>query len=104
MGNEDMEKKGADSTSRYSPGSMGVALLLILLGVFFLLQRVSDFSLQNWWALFILIPTFSAFSTAFSLWQRSGRFSFGVWSTFYGGLFPLLVALMFLLNLSWGRY
>ena len=36
--------------------------------------------------------------------MKSGRFSFGVWSTFYGGLFPLLVAFMFLFDLDWGAF
>ena len=34
----------------------------------------------------------SAFCTAIGLWQRDKRFHFGVWSSFYGGIFPLLVA------------
>jgi len=79
-------------------------IILIALGVLLLLRQVSGFSLQNWWALFILIPVFSAFSGAYRLWQMGGRLTFGVWTAFYGGLFPLLVALIFLFNLDWGDY
>jgi len=98
--NHEMEEKGR----RGLFGSVGIALILILLGILFLAQQVGEFHFENWWALFILIPTFSAFTTAMNIWQRNGYFSFAVWSTFYGGLFPLLVAIMFLFNLDWGVY
>ena len=90
--------------SKRSSDSFGFAIVLILLGFIFLGRQIGGFSFHNWWALFILIPTFSAFGTALRIWNRNGRFSFGVWSTFYGGLFPLVVALIFLFNLSWGDY
>jgi len=77
-------------------------VILILLGILFLAQQFGDFTFNNWWALFILIPVFSAFGTAYGMWRKAGRFNFAVWSTFYGGLFPLLVALIFLFNLEWG--
>jgi hypothetical protein len=78
--------------------------VLIALGVIFLLQQVGDFSFDNWWALFILIPVLSAFASAFGIWRKAGRFTFAVWSTIYGGLFPLLVAVIFMFNLDWGDY
>jgi len=79
-------------------------LVLILLGFIFLAQQFGDFSFYNWWALFILIPAFSAFGSAYGIWRKAGRFNIGVWSTFYGGLFPLVVALIFLFDLDWGDY
>lgn len=84
--------------------SIWLGLVLIALGGIFMLQRVGIVSLRNWWALFILIPVFSAFASAVRMWQRDGMFHFGVWSTFYGGIFPLAVAMMFLLELDWGVY
>jgi hypothetical protein len=78
--------------------------VLIVLGIILLLQQVGNFSFDNWWALFILIPVLSAFASAFRIWQRAGRLTFAVWSTFYGGLFPLLVAVLFLFDLDWGDY
>lgn len=81
-----------------------IGIVLILLGFLFLAQQFGNFSFENWWALFILIPVFSAFGSAFGIWRKVGRFNFAVWSTFYGGLFPLLVALMFLFDLDWGDY
>lgn len=79
-------------------------IILILLGFIFLAQQFGDFSFHNWWALFILIPAFSAFGSAYGIWRKTGRFNFAVWSTFYGGLFPLLVALIFLFDLEWSVY
>lgn len=81
-----------------------VGVVLVLLGIFFLAQQFGDFSFDNWWALFILIPALSAFGSAFGIWRKAGRFNFGVWSTFYGGLFPLVVALIFLFDFDWGDY
>jgi hypothetical protein len=98
--NESMEPR----KSKRGSGSIWFPIVLIVLGFIFLVQQVGDFKLDNWWALFILIPAFSAFGTAYGIWRRAGRFSFAVWSTFYGGLFPLLVALIFLFNLDWGDY
>ena len=96
------EEKAAGT--RRSSGNVMGALILIGLGVIFLLQRVGNFSLDNWWALFILIPAFGAFASAYRIWRSSGRLSYGVWTTFFGGLFPLLVAAMFLFELDWGVY
>lgn len=95
---EPRRERGTSSRSIFFP------LALITLGIIFFLQQVSDFELENWWALFILIPAFSSFAAAFRLWQRNGYFSFSVYTTFYGGLFPLLVALIFLFDLDWGDY
>ncbi|HKJ26002.1 MAG TPA: hypothetical protein VJ965_00065, partial [Anaerolineales bacterium] len=86
------------------PGSAWVGIVLVLLGIIFFAQQIGDFTFHNWWALFILIPFFSSIGTAFSMWRRDGRFHIGVWSTLYGGLMPLLVALIFLFDLSWGLY
>ncbi|MBN2043463.1 MAG: hypothetical protein JW757_00470 [Anaerolineales bacterium] len=95
----DSEKK---SSRQKGPGPFG--FILILLGFILLAQQIGGFSFENWWALFILIPAMSAFGTAIGMWQKDGRFHFGIWSTFYGGLFPLLVAVMFLFNIDWGVY
>lgn len=85
-------------------GSAWFGLALIIIGIIFFAQQLGDFQFNNWWAVFILIPAFSAFGSSFRMWQKSGKFHFGVWSTFYGGLFPLMVALMFFFDLDWGKY
>jgi len=94
----DLKKPKRSSDSIWFP------IILIVLGLIFLGQQIGDFSFDNWWALFILIPAFSAFGSAYGIWRRRGLFTIAVWSTFYGGLFPLLVALIFLFNLDWADY
>lgn len=84
------------------PGPFG--FILILLGVILLAQQVGNFSFHNWWALFILIPALSAFGSGFSMWLKDGRFHYGVFSTLWGGIFPLFVAIMFLFEMDWGVY
>ena len=79
-------------------------VVLIVLGFIFLAQQFGNFNFENWWALFILMPALSAFGSAYGIWRKAGRINFAVWSTFYGGLFPLLVALIFLFDLEWGDY
>jgi len=94
----------SSKNKRTGNDSLWFGIALIVLGAVFLLQRTGTVSLHNWWAIFILIPVFSAFASAVRMWQRDGMFHFGVWSTFYGGIFPLAVALIFLFDLDWGVY
>jgi hypothetical protein len=78
--------------------------LLILVGVLILLQNMGIAVLQNWWALFILIPAFWSFVTAWENYQQTGQVTrHGVWSLIVGiGL--TLLAGFFLLNLALGPY
>ena len=99
MSDDISKNHGNDDSS-----SVWVGVVLILVGAVFLAQQFGSFSLDNWWALFILIPAFSAFASAITMWRKDKKFHVGVWSTLYGGLFPLLVALMFLFELEWGLY
>lgn len=92
------------SETKKPRGNITGALILIGLGVYFLLQQLGILSLQNWWALFILIPVFGAAGSAFAIWNRAGRLTYAGWTTLYGGAFPLAVALIFLLELDWGDY
>jgi len=76
--------------------------VLILLGVVFLLQNVSDFELHNWWALFILIPAAGAFSRAWTTYQsEGGRFTSQARGSLFGGVILLMVAAAFLFSLNW---
>ncbi len=78
--------------------------VLIILGLVFLVQNLTGLTLNNWWALFILIPAVAAFGNAWRAYQRNDRRINGqVTSSVIGGLAPLLVALIFLFELDWGR-
>lgn len=78
-------------------------LVLILLGGFFLLQNFGLLRLNNWWALFILIPAIGSFATAWSIYQRSGwRLTSAVRGPLIGGLILSMVTAAFLFELDWG--
>ena len=89
--------------NREQMGWLGGAVL-ILIGVIFLLQNISGFSLNNWWALFILIPALASLGTAWRAYQAHGRLTAAVRAPLFGGLILLLVAALFLFNLDWGRF
>jgi hypothetical protein len=86
-------------------GSLWVGIAFVLFGIIMVLQTAGLVRLNNWWALFILIPALASFGRA---WNRArvngGRFTRSVSSAISGGLFISAVALLFLFNLDWGRY
>jgi hypothetical protein len=77
-----------------------VGLVLVAVGVVFLLQNTTGFYLNNWWALFILIPAFSAFGNAVKAYQDSGSFNASARSSMIGGIVLTGIAAVFLFNLD----
>lgn len=78
--------------------------VLILIGAVFLLRNVTGIWFDDWWALFIAIPGVVALASAWSLYQRNGnRLDGPVLGAALAGVFPLLVAAIFLFDLDWGR-
>jgi hypothetical protein len=78
--------------------------ILILLGMVFLLQNMGIHFLQNWWALFILIPAFWAFVAAWDIYQDNGRLTRGGVSSLTVGVLLTILAFVFLLNLDVGLF
>jgi hypothetical protein len=86
---------------RRSGGWVGGAIL-IGLGILLLLQNTTGFQLNNWWALFILIPAAAGFGAAWSNYREAGgRWTRWARSSLFGALFLTLLAAMFLFNLDW---
>ncbi len=80
-------------------------VLLILLGGFFLLRNFGVDMPDNWWAVFILIPAFGAFSTAWSLYRgNGGMVTSPVIAAAVGGVFLTLLALAFFIGLDIGKF
>jgi hypothetical protein len=78
--------------------------VLILLGVVALLRNLNVTSdiLQNWWAVFILIPAATSFERAWRRYQSSGRqLTRSVTGAALGGLALTMVAITFLFGLDW---
>jgi len=94
------EERRARHGSSDTPWVGGV--ILILLGVIFLLQNFTQFQLNNWWALFILLPAFGSFATAWNIYRQTGRFNRPARGALISGGVFLLITAAFLFNLSWG--
>lgn len=77
-------------------------LVLIVVGGLLILQNYSVFHLNNWWALFILIPAISAFSTAWNGYRSTGRWTRSARGSLIGGCVFLIITAIFLFDLSWG--
>jgi hypothetical protein len=84
------------NSSSWIPG-----LILVLIGFIFLAANLWDFELENWWALFILIPAFGNFNSAYEKYQRTGRLTRGARSSMGWGIFFVILSATFLFNISW---
>lgn len=96
-----MDSETGRRRPRRSSDGLAFGLIMVVAGGILLMQQFGEFSLDNWWALFILIPTVSAFAGGWRIMQAAGRITPLAVGTILGGLFPLLVALIFLLELDW---
>jgi hypothetical protein len=77
-------------------------LVLIALGLIFLLQNFGGMYLQNWWALFILIPAVGAFSNTWRVYQETGgHLTAPARGSLIIGLVLSMVTAIFLFNLNW---
>ena len=77
-------------------------LSLVVLGVGLFVLNSFKGSLENWWALFILLPAIGLFYGGREISRRAdGRLPFLARFNFAIGTIVLVVAMMFLLNLSW---
>lgn len=77
--------------------------VMVVLGIIFLINNYStNFQLQNWWAIFILIPALSNLGTAWKAYREDGYFSHRGRNALTWGLVTLTVAIIFLLGLEWG--
>jgi drug/metabolite transporter (DMT)-like permease len=78
--------------------------VLIFIGVIFLVKDIPFLHLDNWWALFILIPAFTSLASAWTTYRRQQRITSAVRGPLIGGIILICVALIFLFNLDFGRY
>jgi hypothetical protein len=79
----------------------GGVSLMVLGGILFVMNVLSV-SLENWWALFILLPALILFNLGWRVRRaENGRFPFLARFNFAVGLIIFVVAVMFLINLNW---
>lgn len=87
---------------RSGGGGWVLGAVLILVGIFLLLQEYTSLELQNWWAFFILIPAVGAFGNAWRVYRNENRISLPARASLISGFLLTMVAAIFLLNLDWG--
>lgn len=85
-----------------TPAWIGGAILIVI-GLIFLLRNLTGFSLDNWWALFILIPAATSFGRVVSIYQAEGRLTSSARRALIGGLILTFVCTVFLFELNFGR-
>ena len=95
---ESTTTNGGGRNNRWVPG-----LLIIGLGVVFFVSNVTGFQLENWWALFILVPGIVSFVNAWNAYREDGRWSKRARGGLVGGSIISLVAIIFLFSLDWGK-
>jgi uncharacterized integral membrane protein len=78
--------------------------ILILLGLVFLLQNIGISFLENWWALFILIPAFWAYVAAWDTYKDNGHMTRAAAGSLIVGILLTILSLVFLLNLAVGLF
>jgi hypothetical protein len=72
--------------------------ILITLGVVFLLQNLTGFELQNWWAIFILFPAVGTLERAYRIYQADGRLTSRARNPLLWGVAMVAVAVIFLVG------
>ena len=99
------EKLEPDHGDRHSNrGNVTGGLVLITIGVIFLLSQITGFHINNWWALFILIPAFHNMNEAWQSYRANGRLTKHARHSLMGGLLIGMVAVFFLFSLSWNLF
>ena len=77
-------------------------LVLIGIGALFLINNFTDFHLNNWWALFILIPAFGSLGNFMRAYRKDGRINSEARGSLIGSLILFFVASIFLFGWNWG--
>ena len=98
VGQSDAATPRAPGKNTWIPG-----FILIGLGLIFLISNVTGFQLDNWWALFILLPGAVNLVNAWNAYREDGRITRRVRGSLIGGLLISLIAFIFLFNLDWGN-
>lgn len=98
---ERRQRRAERRALRGGSGWMG-GVMIILLGLILLAQNMNLFVLQNWWALFILLPAVGSFTAAWRMVNAAeGHFNRYARSAIISGVIFTLAAGMFLFNLNW---
>ena len=98
------ELKEAEKDIRNDDSTKIFAVVLILVGIAVILNNFTDYSLENWWALFMLLPVGYIFITIWRDYKENGRLSRKSSSSIIPGLVMVAMVAIFLFNLSWAIF
>jgi hypothetical protein len=99
---EDFGRRDERRHRERNAGGWAGGAVLIVIGIIILMQNFGRLYLNNWWALFILIPALGAFGNAWRSYQDAGgRLSSHARGSLIGGLVLSMITAIFLFNLSW---
>ena len=89
--------------ARRDSGAWVWGLFLIALGVIFLLENTGIFRMDNWWALFIMLPAIGSFRSAYEVYKSSGnRLTGAARGPLLGGVILTTISMIFLFGLDFG--
>ncbi|HEC23033.1 MAG TPA: hypothetical protein ENI95_08960 [Chloroflexi bacterium] len=104
-------ERPAAAPRRKGTSTLVFAVVLILIGVYLLFDNLGllyfDFFyyLENWWALFLLIPAVAMLRSAWVAYQESGhQFTRMASRQLLGALALMVITVILLFDLDWGDY
>ena len=71
--NDPISERNEAELIRRPNNNLFLAVVFILVGGALLVSNLTDFSLNNWWALFMLIPAGAILTNAWRDYQEIGR-------------------------------
>jgi hypothetical protein len=96
------ERRQRRASRGSSTGTLVFGAILILLGIAFLLQTLGIFDLDNWWALFIMLPAVGAFESAWREYKDAGsRLNSKARGSLILGFILTMVTAVLLFELNW---
>ena len=101
------QRRAEHLAGRSGGGAWLAGLILIALGVMFLLRNTGTFDipLNNWWALFILLPAIGAFDSALRAYRSAGnQLTAGAGRSLLLGLVLTAVTTAFLFGINWSYF
>lgn len=102
-----MDDNQTPGTARHHRDEMApwiFGAILIVIGVFMLLQNLTGLHWGNWWALFILIPAGGSLASAWRLYQVHGTIDAAVRGPLVGGVILFFVFAMFFFGFNWSLF
>jgi len=80
-----------------------IGISVVLVGLTFLLQEAGVVHLDNWWAIFLVVPAAGSFVNVVRRYRQEGQVSRKVTAPLISGVATLILAVFFLFNMDIGK-